>query len=370
MFHGRYLAFVVWFVPGLVAPLALCGLLAACNATGYVEEAAAVQVRDGGTGPEAESPGETPGRAPGADAGHDGFADLDGSARRMRPMAAPDGGEASVPSPADPPEPPPPTASTPGTPSGGCGLASPSSGLLSLSMVVRGQTRGYSLRLPSGYDPSRAYPLIFAFHGISGGSNRFMMESAAADDAIHVLPEAPVRDCGGRNGRCWLSSPDGDDVAFFDALLAEVGARYCVDLGRVIATGFSAGGDFVTALACHRRAVLAAVAPVGGASHHVDFAACLDALPTVVAAGEFDPFYWYARNPAEQDGRALRVFLAETLTKNGCGAPVSPLAGIGGCSTADDCRSGHMVAVCEGAGLGHAVPPMSAEAIWRLVASL
>lgn len=49
-----------------------------------------------------------------------------------------------------------------------------------------------------------------------------------------------------------------------DALLDELAATFCVDEGRVYATGFSNGGMFVNRLGCDLAARFAAVAPVSG----------------------------------------------------------------------------------------------------------
>ncbi|MEO1694460.1 MAG: polyhydroxybutyrate depolymerase [Pseudomonadota bacterium] len=72
------------------------------------------------------------------------------------------------------------------------------------------------------------------------------------------------------------SAQDGWDIAgspserqrselpFFDALLADVGQRHGIDTGRLIASGFSAGGMMVWNLICHRGDSFTAFIPISG----------------------------------------------------------------------------------------------------------
>ena len=49
-----------------------------------------------------------------------------------------------------------------------------------------------------------------------------------------------IGDVGGGSG--WDLTSGGIDVALFDALLADISDRYCVDAARIFSTGHSFGG--------------------------------------------------------------------------------------------------------------------------------
>ncbi len=131
-----------------------------------------------------------------------------------------------------------------------------------LSIDVDGAQRTYVLSVPS--ESRKARPLLFAFHG-SGGTGKELrgyigFEDVAESEAIVVYPDG--------EGRQWdLDTPaaTNKDIAFFDALVAEIEQKHCVDESRVFATGFSNGAYFVNQLGCRRgAAVLRAIAPHAG----------------------------------------------------------------------------------------------------------
>ncbi|HEY6881519.1 MAG TPA: hypothetical protein VI299_26015, partial [Polyangiales bacterium] len=76
--------------------------------------------------------------------------------------------------------------------SGGCGMASSGGDGMFAEQTARigGVDRSYHVRLPNDYDATRAYPLIFRFHGYGGDglSGGLGIEGPAGDDAIIVAP--------------------------------------------------------------------------------------------------------------------------------------------------------------------------------------
>ena len=145
--------------------------------------------------------------------------------------------------------------------SDGCNAES-QGGVKELSIDVKGSKRTYVLSVPSG--SKEPLPLVFAFHG-SGGTGENLrsyigFKKIAEDKAIFVYPDG--------EGNQWdLDTPTASnkDVAFFDALTAEIQSKHCVDQKRVFATGFSNGAYFVNQLGCRRGSdVLRAIAPHAG----------------------------------------------------------------------------------------------------------
>jgi polyhydroxybutyrate depolymerase len=148
------------------------------------------------------------------------------------------------------------------------------------TVTHEGRTRAYRVHVPPGYDASRPAPAVLAFHGF--GSSEPEMESltglstlADTEGFLAVYPRGlnapelgvgPHEDTRGWNGGacCYPARGVSNDVAFVDALLADLDTRVCVDPRRTYAMGFSNGGFFSYRLACERASRFAAIAPVAG----------------------------------------------------------------------------------------------------------
>jgi poly(3-hydroxybutyrate) depolymerase len=127
------------------------------------------------------------------------------------------------------------------------------------SMVMTsGANRPYSVRLPTGYDKARSYPLVVLLHGCSGGTNNVPMEKVTGSDAILI------RGTGSAANTCWETSATGKDVAFFDSMVADAKARFCVDESHVFIVGYSSGSWLVNQLTCIRADVVRGGASVSG----------------------------------------------------------------------------------------------------------
>ena len=142
--------------------------------------------------------------------------------------------------------------------------------LETLTLEVAGVRREALVAVPDR-QPEAGVPLVFVFHG-HGGSARNAARSMPFHqhwpEALVVYPQGlptPGRltDPEGKAAG-WQPAPgeQGDrDLAFFDALLAEVRKRYRIDPSRVYATGHSNGGGFTYLLWAQRGETFAAVAP-------------------------------------------------------------------------------------------------------------
>jgi poly(3-hydroxybutyrate) depolymerase len=151
------------------------------------------------------------------------------------------------------------TPPTPPRPSPGCGGAAQAGGsFVREELSLDDHTRSYHLRLPDGYQPARPYPLVFRFHGYSGDglSGGLAIERVAGRDALVVAPDGLHTN--------WTQASEADDLRFFDALYEGLSRRHCVDLARVYAYGFSAGGGFSNLLACLRADKVRAIAVIAG----------------------------------------------------------------------------------------------------------
>ena len=220
---------------------------------------------------------------------------------------------------------------------------------------IQGTLRSFIVSEPVDYEPSHAYPLVFAFHG-TGDSGAvlstkwyFKVEFASESPAIFVYPD-------GLDAR-WENA-DGQDVAFFDAMLATLRLEYNVDIARVFAIGPSAGGIMVNTLACLRATELRAIASVAAAWPYSE-PQCTGPISAWLAHGNPDPVVDYA------EGLRARDRLAVT---NQCqlaaGMPVAPLR----YCVSYDCATGHLLTWCSGYE-GHEFPDFAAVAIRRFIDS-
>lgn len=234
--------------------------------------------------------------------------------------------------------------------SDGCGLTPEVTGTARRTIELGGELREYVLTVPASYDPQRAYPLLFGFHG-SAGLNCCFVAEAAAGDAISVAPRSLVDE----QGHHWWAEGDPE---FFDWLVVEVESKYCIDNRRVFASGFSAGGVFTSYLGCHRGDVLRAIAPVGACLEHgVSWSDCDGPMAAFIHVGQ-------------QDGYApgCRSLSDAIVTDNGCGPPVSPTDH--SCIGYDGCPASLAVEYCETPGLGHSLPAWIGTEAWDFFSSL
>ena len=141
--------------------------------------------------------------------------------------------------------------------------------------------RWYRQALPPGHDPDAGpYPVVFLFHG--GGGNALQAAGAygVIDEALRrgyvaIAPEGtgvlggpPLFSIQTWNGGdcCAYAMENGiDDVAFFEAMVAELVAQEAVDPDRVYVTGMSNGAIMSYRLAAERPDLVTAAAPVAGA---------------------------------------------------------------------------------------------------------
>lgn len=170
--------------------------------------------------------------------------------------------------------------------------------------------RQYLLYLPSSYSAGTALPVVFGFHG--GGGEKEGVDrtgcpdgdedsdgclTAVADREGFALVFPDGVDKPGLGKRSWNAGggEDGwrcvggeacetasDDVAYVDALIAEVERAVSTDTARYYATGISNGAAMSHRLACERSDVFAAIAPVAGANQMSGFPGCAPSRPVPV----------------------------------------------------------------------------------------
>lgn len=151
-----------------------------------------------------------------------------------------------------------------------------------LTLKVGGMERRYVVHVPKGYDNTRPAPLVIMFHGGGGTARATMYETGWAQKAdkegfLAVFPEATPPDPTrpphfGSNGQIWndgsgrwhAGRKNIPDVAFINAMLDDLIARFAVDRRRIYATGFSNGASMAFRVGVELSARIAAIAPFAG----------------------------------------------------------------------------------------------------------
>lgn len=141
----------------------------------------------------------------------------------------------------------------PAVPSSGCGKANvPASG--NTTIDVDGTPRQYIVTVPSGYDPSKPYRLIFACHGLGGtsmqiASSYYGLLSRSAGSAIFTAAQG-LPGTGQQSGlAAWSNTGDGD-ITFTRKMLDWAKANFCIDTKRVFSIGMSNGGLMSNVVGC------------------------------------------------------------------------------------------------------------------------
>jgi pimeloyl-ACP methyl ester carboxylesterase len=127
--------------------------------------------------------------------------------------------------------------------------------------VGRGEQRLVTVRVPRGYDPTRAYPVLYLLHPSGGSGSGFLSYADTnlgprIDDWIVVAP-SNYRQTG-------LDAPP-PFTADHSAILRAVRTRFHVDADRQYVMGFSLGGYGSWAVALLYAEEVAGAVPVGSA---------------------------------------------------------------------------------------------------------
>jgi polyhydroxybutyrate depolymerase len=256
-----------------------------------------------------------------------------------------------------------------GPDAGPCGVRGGMRGLSSRELVIDGGKRTFLAYLPAAADPKAPLPLVLVFHGytMSGRKMFDVTEYAALADAEGIAvafpdgeggPDTTVAPWNVGTGVCpsILGAPPvapGDDLAFLDAMTADVAADQCIDPQHVFVTGFSMGGYFSHHAGCMRPGVRA-IGPHSGGTH--DLAGCASARkPVIIFHGAADPVIPAGcDDPAAAQVAGVLPSAAAWAAHNGCALTTTSTAVTGGtCRRYDSCPDGGQVELCTFTAMGH-----------------
>lgn len=218
------------------------------------------------------------------------------------------------------------------------------------SIDVGGTARTYYVYLPTNYNASQSYPLVFQFHPMGGNAEQAinLPSIRSSFPAIYVTPQGLTS-----NGNTGWPNTNGQDIAFTKAMLSSIESSYCVDTARIFSTGFSYGGMMSFAVGCEMSDVFRAIAPMSGALYS-DFN-CKGTGHAIAMWGS----HGLTDNVVPiADGRAARD---KILQQNHCGATTAATTPTP-CVSYDGCDSGYPATWCEFDGT-HQIPSFANSAI-------
>jgi polyhydroxybutyrate depolymerase len=220
--------------------------------------------------------------------------------------------------------------------------------------------RSYDVHLPPTYDGGQALAVLFQLHG--GGGNRTGQAkltcpngdvtdpgcfNALADgyDFAVVYPDgtgAPAApnlrtwNSGGGDGgwQCisgYACNQGVDELAYFNALLTDLGTVVTLDPTKIFATGISNGAAMAEKLACTLPNVVAVV-PVAGGTQYATTQPCTAQASVLEIHGTEDPCWTYdgGANSCLDTNPGTKIGVDESingwLARNGCsGTPTATM---------------------------------------------
>ncbi len=129
--------------------------------------------------------------------------------------------------------------------------------------------RSYRIYLPDGLEKEKGLGAIVFAHGYRGTAvgvmeNQSLTGLADRLGVALIAVKSRYDDWSIPGVPNEGAKPKSDELAYFDAVLADATARFPIDPERIVASGFSAGGMMVWNLTCHRSDSFSGFVPIAG----------------------------------------------------------------------------------------------------------
>jgi hypothetical protein len=206
--------------------------------------------------------------------------------------------------------------------------------------------RNYYVRLPQGYDANKPYPVTFGGGGCgntSGDSGKGGGKQATGIEAIQIGLSYVYS-----GGACFEDGyANTPEVPYFDAVMKDISANYCVNLEKVFMSGYSSGAWESYTLGLARGGVIRGIATAAGGLRKERPTPSGIPMAAILLTGLGDE-----SNPIDgPTGSALAR--DEILKTNKCvGTETMPFAGDKDCVQYTGCPAAFPVVWCTPAG-GH-----------------
>lgn len=242
--------------------------------------------------------------------------------------------------------------------------------------------RSFDVSLPSTYDSSKAYPVVFAWHGLNGTADSLAQEYSTSNCSnvywgsyyglrcrserdgkpmIFVAAQglAVGADGGGGTDYGWPNT-NGQDIAFVRAIIEWLGSSYCIDRNRIFSAGMSYGGIMSNTIGCQLGSVFRASAPMSGAGPGWG-----SSKPTCPGTGQLAAFIANGIDDPTIKIEQGRATAAYWTAANHCQTTTVSIDANPdhGCVEYQGCDSGYPVVFCEFKGV-HEVQAWEPDAIW------
>jgi poly(3-hydroxybutyrate) depolymerase len=112
-------------------------------------------------------------------------------------------------------------------------------------------SREYHTYLPENYDPNTAYPLYFWGNGcgVTQGNPEGIPAANVAETQTGAILVFMIQEDGcfdaGKGGLA-----DTPDIPYFETMLNDIEANYCIDRGKIFVGGYSSTAWFAATLSC------------------------------------------------------------------------------------------------------------------------
>ena len=126
-------------------------------------------------------------------------------------------------------------------------------------------SREYHTWLPNGYDPNKPYPLYFWGNGcgVSQGNPEGIPVANIAEVQTGALLVFMIQEDG-----CFDAGKGGlantPDVPYFETMLNDIEAKYCIDRSKIFVGGYSSTAWFAATLSCSHGSRINAIGMAAG----------------------------------------------------------------------------------------------------------
>jgi predicted esterase len=145
----------------------------------------------------------------------------------------------------------------------------------------------YRVYVPSGYNGTKAFPLVIALHGMGGDENSYFEAYNKGSFKIEAENHGYIVACP--KGRKPTSMYVGDAERDVMDVIEEMKRAYRIDADRIYLTGHSMGGFGTWSIAINHPEVFAALAPVAGGVTNPASMSKIAHIPQLVIHGDKDP---------------------------------------------------------------------------------
>lgn len=232
----------------------------------------------------------------------------------------------------------------------------------------------YRIVLPPQAATGPRVGAILFFHGYQGSAAEVIADPGLVAVARRLGVALIAPDGAGRSWS-YPGSPARyrDEFAFVGQVLDDITARFPVDPGRILASGFSQGGSMVWYLACRMPQRFAAFAPIAGAFWEPLPESCESPRPPLIHVhGTSDTTVPLAGRTLRQGSKQGDVFKSfAVFAPGGCTADWADVARAAlkpeglTCRVATGCSSPARLELCLHGG-GHVADAAWVERAWRL----